>query len=171
MALQPFVGPWPLFQFVTFFTQTIELLGWGISPAQGRFLQTGQHKHRINAHKGNNVLNGIRTHDPSVQASEDGSCLRPRGHRDRQSCIIAVIINDLNMFKDFIPFSLGKNIINKMKFVKNRLKINSGNVILCIFCIYACRLCRIIIVCACEAWSFTLKKNVQVKIMYLEKFK
>jgi hypothetical protein len=30
------------------------------------------------------VLSGIRTHDPSVQTGEDGSCLRPRGHCDRQ---------------------------------------------------------------------------------------
>jgi hypothetical protein len=28
---------------------------------------------------------GIRTHDPSVRAGEDGSCLRPRGHCDRQT--------------------------------------------------------------------------------------
>jgi hypothetical protein len=27
--------------------------------------------------------NGIRTHDPSVRAGEDGSCLRPIGHCDR----------------------------------------------------------------------------------------
>jgi hypothetical protein len=83
---------------------------------------------------------------------------------------IAVIINDLNMIKDFIPLSWGKNIINKMKFVKNMLKINSGNVvILCIFCmnIRICRLCKKIIVFACEAWSFTLKKNIQGKIMGL----
>jgi hypothetical protein len=26
---------------------------------------------------------GIRTHDPSVRAGEDGSCLRPHGHCDR----------------------------------------------------------------------------------------
>jgi hypothetical protein len=30
-------------------------------------------------------LNGIRTHDPSVRASEDGSCLRLRSHRDRKA--------------------------------------------------------------------------------------
>jgi hypothetical protein len=29
------------------------------------------------------VFGGILTHDPSVQASEDSSCLRPRGHCDR----------------------------------------------------------------------------------------
>jgi hypothetical protein len=27
---------------------------------------------------------GIRTHDPSVRAGEDGLCLRSRGHCDRQ---------------------------------------------------------------------------------------
>jgi hypothetical protein len=30
---------------------TIELLEWGISPSQGRYLHTGQHKHGINAHR------------------------------------------------------------------------------------------------------------------------
>jgi hypothetical protein len=30
-------------------------------------------------------LNGIRTHDSSVRAGEDISCLRPRGHYDRHS--------------------------------------------------------------------------------------
>jgi hypothetical protein len=39
-------------------------------------------EHRINAN--NHALSGIRTHDPSVRASEESSCLRPRGHRDRQ---------------------------------------------------------------------------------------
>jgi hypothetical protein len=31
------------------------------------------------------ALNGIRTHYPSVRASEDSPCLRPLGYRDRQS--------------------------------------------------------------------------------------
>jgi hypothetical protein len=30
------------------------------------------------------ALSGIRTHDPNVRASEDSSCLRPRGRCDRQ---------------------------------------------------------------------------------------
>jgi hypothetical protein len=34
-------------------------------------------------HKDIHVLSGIRTHDPSIRANEDSSCLRPRGHRDR----------------------------------------------------------------------------------------
>jgi hypothetical protein len=31
-----------------------------------------------------NALSGIRTHDPSVRAGEDSSCLRMRGHCDQQ---------------------------------------------------------------------------------------
>jgi hypothetical protein len=46
--LQPFFGPWPLFQFLNLFTQSVGLLGWVISPSQGRYVHTGQHKHRIN---------------------------------------------------------------------------------------------------------------------------
>jgi hypothetical protein len=30
------------------------------------------------------ALSGIRTHNPCVSADEDGSCLRPLGHSDRQ---------------------------------------------------------------------------------------
>jgi hypothetical protein len=38
---------------------------------------------RTNAHTNIHVSSGIRTYDPSVRASENSSCLRPRGHRDR----------------------------------------------------------------------------------------
>jgi hypothetical protein len=58
MALQPFVGPWLHLNFVIFFTQTVGLLGWGISPSQGRYLHTEQHKHRINGHTGIHALCG-----------------------------------------------------------------------------------------------------------------
>jgi hypothetical protein len=85
IAPQPFVGSWTLLQFHTFFMQTVGLLAQDISPSQGRYLHTGQHKHRINAHNTDiHALSGIRTHDPSVPATEDISCLRPRGYRDRQ---------------------------------------------------------------------------------------
>jgi hypothetical protein len=72
------------FSFLTFFTQTVGLLGRGISPSQGRYLRTGQHKHKINAHADIHAFSEIRTHDPSVRAKEDISCLRPRGHCDRR---------------------------------------------------------------------------------------
>jgi hypothetical protein len=41
--------------------------------------------HRINAQNRHiHASSGIRIHDPGVRASEDSSCLRPRGHCDRQ---------------------------------------------------------------------------------------
>jgi hypothetical protein len=48
MALQPFVGPCPLLQFRNPFYTDGRILGRGISPSQGRYLHTEQHKHRIN---------------------------------------------------------------------------------------------------------------------------
>jgi hypothetical protein len=75
----PLLGPGLIFSLAAFFTQTVGLLGQEISPSQGRYLHTGRHKHRINAHTDIYVLSGIRTHDLSVRAGEDSSCLRPRG--------------------------------------------------------------------------------------------
>jgi hypothetical protein len=86
----PFSGPWRVFQFLDlFYTQSVGLLRRGISPSQGLYLQTEKHNHRINAHKTNiHALSGIRTHDPSVRASEDSLCFRPLGHCDRRTgCI------------------------------------------------------------------------------------
>jgi hypothetical protein len=51
-----------------------------VGPLQGRYLHTGQHKHKINAHVDIHALSGIRSHDPSVRASEDSSWRRSRGH-------------------------------------------------------------------------------------------
>jgi hypothetical protein len=78
------LGPDLFFSFVIFFTQTVELLGRLISPSQGSYLHRVQHKHRINAHTAIHALSAIRTHELSVQASEDISSLRRLGHRDRQ---------------------------------------------------------------------------------------
>jgi hypothetical protein len=84
MALVPFVGPWPLFSVSWSYTQPIGLLGRGISPSQGLYLYTEQHKHRINTHNTDiYALSGIRIHNLSVGAGEDSSCLRSRGHYDR----------------------------------------------------------------------------------------
>jgi hypothetical protein len=62
---------------------SVGLPGRVISPSQGRYLTQTQNK-QTDIH----ALSGIRTHDPSVRASEDSSCLRPRGHCDRhvQTC-------------------------------------------------------------------------------------
>jgi hypothetical protein len=61
VALQPYVGSWPLLQFHNLFTQTVGLLGQVISPSQGRYLYAYTDIH---------ASSGIRTHDPSVQARE-----------------------------------------------------------------------------------------------------
>jgi hypothetical protein len=90
MALPAHSEPRPLIQFRNHFSQTVGLLGWVISPSEGRYLNTGQHKHTINAYTPN-----IRTHDPSIRASEDSSCLKPAaivktipitGQGDPQDC-------------------------------------------------------------------------------------
>jgi hypothetical protein len=68
-------------------TQYVRLLGRWIS----RYLHTGQHKHRINAHTDMHALNGIRTHNSSVSAGEECSCLTRHGDRDRLQGRTAVI--------------------------------------------------------------------------------
>jgi hypothetical protein len=64
MALQPL---WIFGRFFSFliYTQSVGLLGRGISPSQGRNLYTEQHKYRINA-QDIHASSGIRTHDPSA---------------------------------------------------------------------------------------------------------
>jgi hypothetical protein len=71
-------------------TRAVGLLGRGISSSQGRYLHPGQH--RINAHTDLHASSGIRTHYPSVRASEEGSYLRPHGHCDRPLLFITLFI-------------------------------------------------------------------------------
>jgi hypothetical protein len=65
--------PWPFFQFVN----PLELLERGISPSQGLYLHTEQHKQNKRTRADTHALSGIRTHDPRVRAREDS------GHCDR----------------------------------------------------------------------------------------
>jgi hypothetical protein len=65
MAVQPYVGRWPLFSFLILYA--VGRTPWtGISPPQGRYLHTGQHKHRINTHTDIHASSVIRAHDLSV---------------------------------------------------------------------------------------------------------
>jgi hypothetical protein len=58
-----------LIQFLNHFSQTV---GRVISPSEGLYLNTEQYKYRTNAYTQNiYALSGIRTHDPSLRASED----------------------------------------------------------------------------------------------------
>jgi hypothetical protein len=82
VALRALVDLGHFFSFLIY-TQSTRLLGRGISPSQGRYLHTEQRKQRVNAHTDIHSSSGIRTHDTSVWAGEDGWCLRPRGNCDR----------------------------------------------------------------------------------------
>jgi hypothetical protein len=62
--------------------QLVGLLWRMISSSQGLYLYTNTEKHTtqtLNIH----ALSGIQTHGPGVRASEDNSCRRPLGYRDR----------------------------------------------------------------------------------------
>jgi hypothetical protein len=83
-------------RFFSFLIQyTVGMTPWrGISPSQGLCLQTEQDKHRINAHNIDILaFSVIRIRDPSVRASEDSSCLTPRGHCDWRFSFMICIIN------------------------------------------------------------------------------
>jgi hypothetical protein len=68
MTLQPFIGSWPFLQFRNLLTLVVGLRGRVISPPQGRYLHTGQHKHRKNAHPDIHASSEIRNHDPIERA-------------------------------------------------------------------------------------------------------
>jgi hypothetical protein len=70
--------------------QLVGLFGRMIGPMQGLYLhRTTQHrKTRTYIH----ASSGIRSHDPSVRAAEDSTCLRARGHWDRLKMYFRTII-------------------------------------------------------------------------------
>jgi hypothetical protein len=61
-------------KFIHSFINGPTSLCWEISQSQGLYLHTDIHAPSV-----------IRTHDHSVRADRDSSCLRPRGHRDRHN--------------------------------------------------------------------------------------
>jgi hypothetical protein len=73
--------PWNIFVSLQFLNlgQSVGLLGKVISLSQDRYLTQTE----LNVHK-HPCLSKIRTYDPGVRASEDSSCLRPLGYRDRR---------------------------------------------------------------------------------------
>jgi hypothetical protein len=73
--------PLRIFSFLIY-TQSVGLLGRGISPLQGRYLHTEQNKQNKSTQK-HPCLEWDLTHDPSVRAGEDSSCLNPLGHCGR----------------------------------------------------------------------------------------
>jgi hypothetical protein len=69
MALPAHSGPRPLIQFRNHFSQTVGLIGRVISPSQGRYLNTGQHKHKINAYIHQTSMPRVEC-EPTSPASE-----------------------------------------------------------------------------------------------------
>jgi hypothetical protein len=61
------------------YTQTVGLLGRVISPLQGRYLHTEQHKHRINAHR-----HRCFEWDLNPRSQRSSEYFKPRGHCNRQ---------------------------------------------------------------------------------------
>jgi hypothetical protein len=61
---------------------SVGLLGRGISPSQGCYLHTEQHKQNKRSQTPMPRV-GFETTIPDFRANEDSSCLIPRGHWDR----------------------------------------------------------------------------------------
>jgi hypothetical protein len=83
MDLQAHLGPRPIIQFRNHFSQTVGLLGRVISPPQGRYLHSGQHKHRINAYTDINPPGGGGGYEPTIPASERAKTV----HADRAATV------------------------------------------------------------------------------------
>jgi hypothetical protein len=79
--LQPLLDFGPFFSSLSY-TQSVGFLVRGISPSQGRYLHTVQHKYRINAHR--HPCLEWDSSPRSQQLREDSPCLRQRGHCDLQ---------------------------------------------------------------------------------------
>jgi hypothetical protein len=98
------ISPLGLFRFRILFFETYEfigqlvgLLGRGIGPMQGLYL------HRTTQHRKTwthiHASSRIRTHDPSVRAAEDSTCLRPLGHWDQRVVYVTVGISGITRSK------------------------------------------------------------------------
>jgi hypothetical protein len=111
IPLIPYSSGVEVFIFVLIYTQSVGLLGRVIEPSQGLYLNTGQHKHRINAHTHTHTsnihaLSGVRTHDHSVWASEDR-------YRDRplHSIPFPILYSLLSNFRRCLAWTLTVSLI------------------------------------------------------------
>jgi hypothetical protein len=83
MYLQLFIGLWSLLQCRNLFLhRRYDSLDW--ESACRKAVTYTQDNTNTDMH----ALSGIQTHDPSVRASEDSSCLRPRCHSDQRRSIM-----------------------------------------------------------------------------------
>jgi hypothetical protein len=80
----PLLGLGRFFSFLIY-THAVGRTPWTWDQPVARPLPTHRTTQTQNKHTDIHVLSGIRTHDPIVRASENCSCLRPRGHCNRVS--------------------------------------------------------------------------------------
>jgi hypothetical protein len=73
MALQPFVGPWLLFQFRnSILSRQDSLVGGSARHKAVAYIKDNTNIEHTDMH----TSSGIRTHDPSISAGKDSSCFR-----------------------------------------------------------------------------------------------
>jgi hypothetical protein len=88
-------------QLLNLSTESIGLPGQGMSPSQGRYLHTGQHKNRINAHKYSCLEWDSKTR-ALCSTGRRRFILRRRGHCDRHKISIVQINSDENKARKLI---------------------------------------------------------------------
>jgi hypothetical protein len=101
MALQPFVGPWPLSSFLIIYT--VCRTPWTGDQPVSRLLPTHRTIQTEWTQTDIHASSEVRTHDLSVQAGEDSSCPRSRGHCDRRYILPLRKYNNLNHQTIFLP--------------------------------------------------------------------
>jgi hypothetical protein len=79
-------GPFPI--RINLELQRVGRTPWTVDQPVARPLPTQDNTYTEETLTDIHASSGIRTHDPSVRASEDISCLRRRGHCDRQ-CLLS----------------------------------------------------------------------------------
>jgi hypothetical protein len=77
-------SPLDLGRFFTSYTQSVGLLGRGSARRKAAACTRDNTEY---THTDIHTLGGIRTHDPSVRAGENSSCLRLSGHCDRHNSL------------------------------------------------------------------------------------
>jgi hypothetical protein len=113
MALPAYSGPRPITQFRNNFPQTVGLLGRVMSLSQGRYLNTGQHKRRINAYTHQSSMAWVGL-EPTISASEWAKTVHAL---DR-----AVTVTDFDFFLLYVYH------IKRIKLLWNTLHIENFDV-------------------------------------------
>jgi hypothetical protein len=78
LRLQAFVALWSLFQFLNPIHSWYDSLDGGSARRKASAYTQGD-TNKINTHTDIHASSEILTHDPSVRANKDSSCLRPNG--------------------------------------------------------------------------------------------